>query len=162
MPLSSWLTSAANLAYHFPGPVSVCWSQPAPESLSGNPSHSSQMLIQRRRSFVPQPCTFFLFFKRAFHFNDDTSQRWGSCYHTEGIWAEVVGAVNSSSRGIPSFLHKFPMQELCVISHSRRERQCLAPVGRADSPHFSSSREESGSIDTEFIVVKILVFSWCI
>lgn len=73
----------------------------------------------------------------------------------------MVGAVKSSNGGIPPFLHKFPMQELCVISHSRRERQCLTPVGRANLPHFSFSRErESGSIDTEFVVVvKILVFS---
>lgn len=94
--------------YRFLGPVTVCWSHPAPESLPGGPTHSPQMLIQHRRPFVPQPCTFFKK-KSAFHFNDDTTQRWGSCYHTEGIWAEVIGVVKLSNGGIFSFLHKFPM-----------------------------------------------------
>lgn len=164
-PQSSQTSLAVNLTYHFLGPVAMCWSHLASEGLSGDSPHSPHMLIQHRRPFVPQPATFLKKKKKsAFHFNDDTTQRWGSCYRIQGIWAEVIGVIKSSSRGIPSFLHKLPIWELCVISHYRREWLCLTSAGRENLSHFSFSRErELGSIDMEFLLfLQFLAFSWCI
>lgn len=155
-PVLNWpLHSATNLAYHFRGPVTMCWSHLPSGVFLGTPP------IAPRCSFNTGGilCLNLVYAlkkkkKSAFHFNDDTTQRWGSCYRTGGIWTEVIGVVKSSSGGIPSFLHKLPMWELCVISHYRREWLCLTPIGKANWSHFSFSKErELGCIDVEFLLL---------
>lgn len=172
MPLPSWLASELpdlpGCKLNIPFPGACCYVLVSPSfrgSFWGLPPQSPHA-HSTQEAFCASICYILKKKKKksAFHFNDDTTQRWGSCYRIQGIWAEVIGVIKSSSRGIPSFLHKLPIWELCVISHYRREWLCLTSAGRENLSHFSFSRErELGSIDMEFLLfLQFLAFSWCI